>query len=154
MVVSTLDGLLVGVTPWKSRHKMRKYLSLALCMLLPFSMVACTKKVEKKTESVAVAAVDPDDLTQDAMLSAMLRGHPNSKQICVDGTRNHAFFLDYGPLLKYGEPADGQWHGWIFIQDVEFYKTSNNTWFIIDQAANKYIQSYPDVNGLVCRQRL
>jgi hypothetical protein len=130
---------------------MRKYLSLALCMLLPFSMVACTKKVEKKQTPAAVAATPEPEPEEDDMISAMLRGHPNSKQICVDGERRHAFFLDYGPLRKLGEAEDGQWHGWIFIEDVVFYKTSNNTLFITDQAANKYIQAYPDVTALTCR---
>lgn len=83
----------------------------------------------------------------------MLRGHPNSRRVCVDGTRDRAFFLDYGPALKPGEQDDGKMHGWYFIEKVDFYATSNNTWFITAQEDKKYITVYPDVTGLTCQQQ-
>jgi hypothetical protein len=91
--------------------------------------------------------------TQDEMIAAMLRGHPNSTQICVDGTRSRSFFVNYGPLLVPGAPEDGNLHGWLFIEDVDFFKTSNNTWFITVQKDDNYIQVYPDVLGLTCKSQ-
>lgn len=116
-------------------------------------LVACGKKAEKTPEPVAVAASAPTEPqpTQVEMVAAMLRGHPNSRQVCVDGLRDRAFFLDYGPLLPPGSEDDGKYHGWIFIEKVDFYKTSNDTWFILAQDDKKYVQVYPDVTGLFCR---
>jgi len=133
---------------------MRKYLSLALCMLVPLGLVACGKKAEKTpppahVTTAAVPLITPP--TQAEMISAMLRGHPNSKQVCIDGERAKAFFLDYGPLLPNGAPPDGRNHGWLFIENIDFFKTSNNTWFITDQKDDNYIQVYPDVQGLTCK---
>ena len=83
----------------------------------------------------------------------MLRGHPNSRKVCVDGNRDRAFFLYYGPLQPAGAEPDGLWHGWLFIEKVDFYQTSNKTWFITNQADNKYAQVYPDVTGLQCKDQ-
>lgn len=132
---------------------MRKLLILAQCALLLPVLVACGKKAEEPIQPAAVAeaasAPVSADITPPEALVAMLRGHPNSRQICIDGARKNAFFLDYGPLQKPGEEQDGRWHGWIFVEKVEFYKTSNDTWFITDLP--NYTQVYPDTTGLICK---
>lgn len=116
------------------------------------SLAACGKKEEKPPELAAAASAPAvPQPTQVEMVAAVLRGHPNSRQVCVDGERDRAFFLDYGPLQKPGAEPDNQYHGWIFIEKIDFYKTSNNTWFITDQDDKKYAQVYPDVTGLFCR---
>jgi len=133
---------------------MHKLLTTALCMLVPLGLIACGKKAEKTTQpppAKVVAKPAEPQATAAEMISAMLRGHPNSKQVCVDGERERAFFLDYGPLLPIGVVPDGKFHGWYFIEKVDFYKTSNNTWFITDQKDDTYLQVYPDVTGLTCR---
>ncbi len=134
---------------------MRKILILAQCAFVLTALVACGEKV-KNPEPVAVAASAPEPVVEAAIsleqqIAAMLRGHPNSRKICIDGERKHSFFLDYGPLPPAGTEDDGKWHGWIFIEGVDFFKTSNNTYFIGDQEQNKYIQVYPDVTGLQCK---
>jgi len=135
---------------------MRRHFSLALCMLAVSGLVACGKTGEKTppptpVTTAAVPLITPP--TQAEMISAMLRGHPNSKQVCVDGERSRSFFLDYGPLLPAGAPGDGKIHGWLLIENIDFFKTSNNTWFITDQKDDNYIQVYPDVAGLTCRSQ-
>lgn len=114
------------------------------------SLVACSKKLEKPVETKVTQA---QEVPQDAQIAAMLRGHPNSKRICVDSSRDRAFFLDYGPLPKPNEPSDGLMHGWYFVEKIEFYSAPNGTWFITGQEDSKYITVYPDVNGLVCQQQ-
>lgn len=135
---------------------MRKLLPIALCMLVPLGLVACSKKAEKTPPTEPVkAAIEPTgpQLTQADMLTAMLRGHPNSKQVCVDGDREHAFFLDYGPIPPLGTKDDGKWHGWLFIEKIDFFRTSNNTWFITNQSNDKYVQVYPEVLELTCKSQ-
>lgn len=121
-------------------------------LILLVGLVACGKKEEKIAIPPPVvaepAAVMP---TGPEMISAMLRGHPNSRQVCIDGVRDRSFFLDYGPRLMPGVEADGKYHGWLFIEKVEFFKTSNNTWFITTQEEKKYLEVYPDVIGLTCK---
>lgn len=98
-----------------------------------------------------MAPVAPTGPNAEEMLASMLRGHPNSKKICIDGSRENAFFLDYGPLPKEASDRGLFNGGWFFIEKVEFYKTSNNTWFITNQEDSKYITVYPDVTDLNCR---
>lgn len=135
---------------------MRAIITLALVAALS-GLAACGKKAEK-VESPDVppqAVVDPTAApTQDQMIAAMLRGHPNSLRVCVDGERENAFFVDYGPLLPAGAEPDNKYHGFLFIEKVDFYRTSNNTWFITNQADSKYVQVYPDVAELVCKDKL
>jgi len=115
------------------------------------SLVSCGKK-EENPESAAVVLPEPVVApTVDETISAMLRGHPNSRRVCVDGARERAFFIDYGPRPKAGEETNWPFHGWLLIEKVDFYKTSNNTWFITDQDDKKYIQVYPDITGLNCK---
>lgn len=124
-----------------------KYLPILFVALLS----ACTKKEEPPAPPPpAEPSVSP---TTDEMVAAMLRGHPNSRKVCVDGNRDRAFFLYYGPLQPAGSEPDKLYHGWLFIEKVDFYQTSNKTWFITDQAENKYAQVYPDVNGLLCKDQ-
>lgn len=115
-------------------------------------LVACSKKVENQEVAASPATpVVEAGPTLDQKVDAMLRGHPNSKRVCADGERANAFFLDYGPHLPPGAEADGRYHGILFIEKVEFFKTSNNTWFITEQAGNRYFTVYPDLAGLVCK---
>jgi hypothetical protein len=131
------------------------YFTGAALLLSLAGLVACGKKEEKPAApppvAAAPAAVVEPDVPVEQQIAAMLRGHPNSRKVCVDGERTHAFFLDYGPLPPPGTEADGRFHGWIFIEKVDFYKTSNNTWFITDQDDKKYSQVYPDTIGLACK---
>lgn len=110
-------------------------------------LVACGKK-EESPEVVPVVSTGPD---AEEMLAAMLRGHPNSKKICIDGNRENAFFLDYGPLPTEDKDRVLFAGGWLFIEKVKFYKTSNNTWFITDQDTKEYVYVHPDVTGLNCK---
>lgn len=127
----------------------------ALVLLAVLALVACGKKEEKPfitlTSAAASAPTVTEEPSKEQALSAMLRGHPNSRQVCIDDHRENSFFLNYGPLLSSGAPGDGQWHGWIMIWNVEFYKTSNNTWFVLDMNGDRYIQAYPDVTSLQCK---
>jgi hypothetical protein len=127
-------------------------LSMTAAWVVVMAGFACLVSCGKKEETPPAAAVVKVEVPNaEEALSAMLRGHPNSKRICIDGQREQAFFLDYGPLPK--DAADRQLFngGWLFIEKVEFYKTSNNSWFITNQEDKKYIQVYPDVTGLNCR---
>lgn len=115
-------------------------------------LVACGKKAENQVAVASPAtAVVESGPTLDQKVDAMLRGHPNSKRVCVDGVRKDAFFLDYGPHLPAGTPNDNKWHGIMLIVNIEFYKTSNDTWFITEQATNRYFLVYPELDGLVCK---
>lgn len=116
------------------------------------SLVACGKKAENQEVAAAPATpVVEAGPTLDQKIDAMVRGHPNSKRVCADGERTNAFFVDYGPPLPPGTADDGKHHGILFLEKVEFYKTSNNTWFITEQNGNKYFAVYPDLAGLVCK---
>lgn len=134
-------------------QKQSTLLTAALMLLTSITLVACGKKVESTPIPAAVASapVVVDQPTEDQALAAILRGHPNSHRACVDGLRENSFFLDYGPPLAPGAEEDGKYHGWLLLDRVEFYKTSNNTWFITIQKDEKYITVYPDVNGLNCK---
>ena len=113
---------------------------LALCVLTAAILVACGKKVENPPAANTTQVSEPVVAlpTPEEALDAMLRGHPNSRRICIDGLRERSYFLDYGPLPEPGAKADGYYHGWLFIEKVDFYPTSNKTWFITNQAENKY----------------
>jgi len=129
-----------------------KKLTILAMLALVVGLTACGKKVEKQASTEPVAQV-PQGPNQEQMIAAMLRGHPNSRKICVEGNRDRAFFLDYGPHLKPGEQDDGKMHGWYFIEKVEFYQTSNNTWFITGQEDKKYVTVFPDATGLICKDQ-
>ena len=123
-----------------------KYLSILLFTLL----AACGKKEDLHASA---PPSEPVYITTDEMVAAMLRGHPNAQKLCVDGNREKSFFLYYGPLPAQGSAPDNLFHGWIFIEKVDFYQTSNKTWFITAQEANKYVQVYPDITGLQCKDQ-
>lgn len=129
---------------------MRTLLAVALAAALS-GLAACGKKAENPPPVAESAPVVEQGPTQDQKVDAMLRGHPNSRRVCVDGERPNAFFLDYGPIPPAGTPPDDKHHGILFIEKVEFYKTSNNSWFITNQADDRYIPVYPDLSGLVCK---
>ena len=134
---------------------MRAVVVLTLAAALS-GLAACGKRAEtvESPDMPPQAVADPTATpTQEQMIAAMLRGHPNSFRVCVDGERQNAFFVDYGPLPAAGSEPDNKYHGFLFIEKVEFYKTSNNTWFITNQADNKYVQVYPDVAGLTCKDK-
>jgi hypothetical protein len=126
---------------------------LAATLTALLGLVACGKKVESVPVPVVAASapvVDEGPSVEQAV-DAMLRSHPNSRKVCVDGERQHTYFLDYGPLLSPGADEDGRYHGWLFIERVDFYKTSNGTWFNVRMDENRYVQAYPDVTGLFCK---
>ena len=134
---------------------MRAVIALALAAALS-GLAACGKKAENAAGPAAAAQDVAEPVptpTQDQMIAAMLRGHPNSLRVCADGERQNAFFVDYGPIPPAGSEPDNKYHGFLFIEKVEFYRTSNNTWFITNQADDKYVQVYPDVAGLVCKDK-
>lgn len=123
-------------------------------LTLLVGLVACGKK-EESTPVVAVAASAPepavDPISSEQQLSSILRSHPNSRRACIDGERKYTYFLDYGPLPPPNTEDDGRNHGWLYIEGVQFFKTSNNTYFNTVQDEDKYIRVYPDVNGLQCK---
>jgi hypothetical protein len=124
-------------------------LAVAACGLL----AGCGKKAEKDEKPAAAppapTPVIKTDWPQDQTLDAMLRGHPNSRKVCIDEKRANAFFVDY----SHKEENDGFWGGWVFIQNVEFHETSNNTLFVTTMNHNLYIRAYPDVTGMKCKER-
>ncbi len=134
---------------------MKSHKQIAICLLTATALlVACGKKAEKAqetTKQVVVPVTTPKtDWPQDAMLDAMLRGHPNSRKVCQDENRTNAFFADY----SHHEDDGGVFtKGWAFIQNVEFYETSNKTLFIIEMEHNRYVRTYPDVLGMKCKER-
>ncbi len=131
---------------------MKKLITLALIATL---LVGCSKRdaEEKKTEppQQAQAVVVAEAPTTQESIIAVLRGHPNSIQVCHEPNFT-GYLLDYGPLLPPGKEDDNLMHGWFLIQDVKFYKSANNTWFIGDQKNEAYIRVYPDTTGLTCKQ--
>jgi hypothetical protein len=130
-------------------------LSVLVAATVLGSLSACGKKAEnakEQTKQAAASSTLKTDWPQDAMLDAMLRGHPNSKKVCQDENRTNAFFADYTH-----QPEDEDRgifsQGWVFIQDVEFYETSNKTLFIIEMSHTRYIRAFPDITGLKCKER-
>lgn len=127
-------------------------LSVTTTWVVLLTALVCLVSCGKKEETPPTAEVIPESVpTVDDTIAAMLRGHPNSRRVCVDGLRERSFFIEYSPRPKEGEEANWPFHGWLFIEKVDFYKTSNNTWFITDQSEKKYIQVYPDITGLNCK---
>ena len=120
---------------------MKKYVAVAVVLTL--LLVGCGKKEEPAAE----VAVTPPSYTLDDTMAAMLRGHPRSKQICYDDGMS-GWYLQYAIDEAVEFPFNG---GWIFIQDVKFYRSSNKTWFISDQKITDYVRVYPDVAGLPCK---
>lgn len=129
---------------------MRLITVIALLTVAAAGLTACSKKVENPPDKAVVSPAQVPTVNES--FSAMLRGHPNSIKICYDESYN-GFYLYYGELLKAGEPDDNKHHGWLFIQDVKFYITSAGSWFIAKQANDKYVQIYPDVIGLQCKDQ-
>lgn len=119
-----------------------------LVILSIAALVGCGKKEEPPISKVAAQPTTP---TVDQALDAVLRAHPNALQACYDSKLN-GFFLDYGPLLPAGVADDNKFHGWWIFQNVNYYQSENNSWFIADQPAKDYTQVYPVIDGLSCKQ--
>lgn len=123
-----------------------------LGLMLAVGLAACGKKVEEKIpEKVEAAPVVKEEATQEQKLAAMVRPYDRLVRACADGLRNNSFFV----LFK--APPDGQTEGlfvgWYLIENVEFYKTSNNTWFITELPDKDFVKVYPDVTGLACKEK-
>ena len=106
-------------------------------------------KTEAKKEVVKEEPKQEVEFTVEDALSAMVRGHPNSKKVCYDRKLN-GYLIYYRPPLKAGDtPEEGKYYGWLYIDKVRFYQSANNTWFIAEQ--NNHIAVYPDDTGLPCK---
>ncbi len=129
-------------------------LSVLVAATVLGSLSACGKKAEKAQEQVVKAAPAAAKTTypKEMLLDAMLRGHPGGKKVCIDESRDNAFFLDYSHREQneeYGIFAGS----WLFIEQVEFFETSNKSIFITEQKYGNYVRVYPDVTGLTCKER-
>lgn len=133
---------------------MKLALNVLIAVAVLGSLAACGRPAEKVQElpkQTAPAVADPG-YPKELMLDAMLRGHPKSKKVCIDETRDRAFFIDYSQREEI--PENGIFAGsWLFIENVEFYQTSNKTLFITNQDEKKYIAVYPDITNLSCKDR-
>jgi len=106
-------------------------------------------KVEAAASAVEQPAAEPvEKPTTQQMLDAMVRPYARMSKVCVDGARERAFFLLFNDT---SEPD--KLIGWYFVEGINFYKTSNNTWFIGDIADDKFVKVYPDITGLQCKDK-
>lgn len=124
-----------------------KYVAIA-CMAAILGLSACGKREEPV--AVSTPAVSPSP-TVDEAITAVVRGHPHSLTVCYDQPLN-GYFVHYKDAVDGAEP-DGNYHGWYFLQKIDFYKAANNTWFIGNQPESSYVVVYPDVTGLPCKNR-
>jgi len=137
---------------------MKKSFAASLLAVVALGLLAgCGKPAEpaKKPAVPQAKTLEPalkTDWPQDAMLDAVLRGHPRAKRVCQDETRVNAFFADYSQYQDDGDVGLFN-RGWVLIDKVEFYETSNKTLFITDLDYGRYIRVYPDVSGLKCKER-
>jgi hypothetical protein len=117
-------------------------LGLAACLLAAVAIGGCGKK------EVAPLAPPPVSMTVEQGFEAFFRGHRAIK-ICYESVRD-------AWLLYYKEPPETKddYTGWYFVEKVPFYyMQQNNTWFMTDLAADKYVKVYPDVTGLQCKDK-
>lgn len=89
--------------------------------------------------------------TYEQALSAMSRSLDRVNSVCLDGIRNSAFFVHFSET-DYPDHTN-LFRGWYLVENVEFYKTSNNTWFITEIPDNKFTKVFPDVTGLQCKEK-
>lgn len=121
---------------------------LAACLLVPVLM-ACTEKQDVPPPAVvAVVATLP---TIEEGVIAVVRGHPHSTKVCHEPAFA-GYFIHYKEKVD-GAPEDDHFHGWYIVQNMKFYKSSNNTWFIGDNEAKDYVVVYPDITGLTCKDQ-
>lgn len=117
----------------------------AVALMILTGLAACTKKVYKlSTES---SIVDPAP-SVDQALDAVLRSHPESFKACYE-TKYNGYFVYYGPVSNDASDISG----WIFIKNINFNFSSNNTYFTIEQPDKDYMVVFPDVTGLPCKEQ-
>lgn len=128
---------------------MRSAATIALLAAL-LGLAGCGKKpAEPATanESAVAATVDVAP-TVDQAIDAVLRGHPRSLKACYE-TKYDGYFLYYGPVSD----DTSKLSGWLFIQNISFHLSTNNTFFITAQPDKNYVTAFPDVTGLPCKER-
>lgn len=128
---------------------MRSVATVALLAALT-GLAGCGKKPAEPvatTDPVATAASDVAP-TVDQALDAVLRGHPRSLKVCYE-TKYDGYFLYYGPISD----DTSKLSGWLFIQNISFHLSTNNTFFITAQPDKNYVTTFPDVAGLPCKER-
>lgn len=138
--------------PILTKEIMKKTILIVACAL---ALAACGKKQEVAAPVEPVAPAEPaapvEKPNLDQQLSAMVRPYERMIKVCHEGLRNSAFFVLFKP------PADGNSEGllvgWYLVEGIEFYKASNNTWFMTDIADNKFVKVYPEIDGLTCRDK-
>lgn len=116
------------------------------------ALSACSDSGKKPPEPVAQVTAVVEVPTIDEAMTATQRGHPHAIRICYDEKLN-GYFLEYSPYPTRSKEEDNFFHGWWFLQKVEYHKAANNTWFITDQPMTNYSQVYPDVAGLPCKSQ-
>jgi hypothetical protein len=124
-------------------------------MLMLSALAACGPNPEpKKQPTPAITATVPDVaasvITSEEAMVAVMRGHPHSIQVCYD-TGLNGYFLQYPPRKE--GATDDVMYGWYFLQKVQYFRASNNTWFIANQPEVNYASVYPDVAGLPCKMQ-
>jgi hypothetical protein len=130
---------------------------LLLLAVATAALVGCEAKVNiKSTPEVpppapvlAASAPEQTSPTVEQALDTVARAHPRSKKICYE-TKHDAYFIYYVEPPK----EEGDLNGWYYIDKIGFYPSSNGTYFIQEQAIDKYIKTYPDVTNLPCKERL
>ena len=128
---------------------MRSVTAIALSAAL-IGLAGCTKKAAEpvavnEPNATATADVAP---TVDQAIDAVLRGHPRSQKVCYE-TKYDGYFLYYGPISD----DTTKLSGWFLIQNIGFYQSTNNTFFISTQPDKNYVTVFPDVTGLPCKER-
>ena len=116
------------------------------------------KKVQPPPPTVEVEQIQGP--TIDAMLDAMVRAWTDTpsqrfKKVCYDapGAKPglHEFFVLYGP--KASEDDKTLAEGWWYVEQ-QFFRTSAGRFYTNDiSTLNDDQHVYPDVTGLVCKDR-
>lgn len=130
---------------------------LVVAFTIMIAATACAKKEDTSTKRQGTIKAEvkaeskPVPSVSEAM-SAFFRAHPNSDRVCYDSNYD-AFLVHYRDLTtdEINKPVDRYW-GWYFVQQVQFYKLANNTWFTGIQPEERYIRAYPNVIGLPCQE--
>lgn len=99
----------------------------------------------------AIQKVTPEQeptITAEAAFEALKRSHPNAEKICIESGNKNSF------LFKYTGTKPEDFNGWYVAYDIPFYVLKgNNTWFTVNLPNDRYIQIFPDVTGLTCKDK-
>lgn len=125
------------------RRALRQVIAFAVVFaaFASFTLVACSKKEESQPPATDGLR---QKISEEQMITALMRSLPAVDQICNDPSRDRAF------LVHFVEGRIEGWQGWYFIEHVDFYALPNGTFFVTALPADRYVSIYPKVDGLKC----